>query len=207
MSNVLGNYIYDTTNNIATATVKGGQVDSLTSLPLGVTGGGEVFLKTGPVGGGGDAVTVADGADVAEGATTDAAVAASAAGTVSAKLRRLTTDIGVLALQPTRFTNAGANATLNVKSSAGSVLACMCINTNAASRYLQLHNTATVPADQGVPVYSFLVPAGGMVGIGTDFFTNAGTAFSTGIAFAFSTTANTYTAGTAADQTTTLHYK
>jgi hypothetical protein len=43
-------------------------------------------------GGGGGAATIADGADVAEGATTDAAVAAGAAGTISAKLRRLTTD-------------------------------------------------------------------------------------------------------------------
>jgi hypothetical protein len=42
---------------------------------------------------GGGPATVADGADVAEGATTDAVVAAGAAGTVSAKLRRLTTDL------------------------------------------------------------------------------------------------------------------
>lgn len=39
------------------------------------------------------ASTIADGADVAEGATTDAVVAAGAVGTVSAKLRRLTTDL------------------------------------------------------------------------------------------------------------------
>lgn len=44
-------------------------------------------------GGGGGAVSVADGADVAEGATTDTAVAAGAAGTISAKMRRLTTDL------------------------------------------------------------------------------------------------------------------
>lgn len=37
---------------------------------------------------------IADGADVAQGATADAVVAAGAAGTVSAKLRRLTTDLG-----------------------------------------------------------------------------------------------------------------
>lgn len=43
--------------------------------------------------GGGGASTIADGADVAEGSTTDAAVAAGATGTVSAKLRRLTTDL------------------------------------------------------------------------------------------------------------------
>lgn len=42
------------------------------------------------------AITVTDGADAGEGATTDAAVAAGAAGSVSAKFRRLTTDIGAV---------------------------------------------------------------------------------------------------------------
>lgn len=46
--------------------------------------------------GGGDAVSVSDGADANAGTTTDAVVAAGAAGTMSAKLRRLTTDIGTL---------------------------------------------------------------------------------------------------------------
>lgn len=55
-------------------------------LPTGSGGGGGG-------GGGGGAVTVADGADVTQGANADAVVAAGAAGTVSAKLRRLTTDI------------------------------------------------------------------------------------------------------------------
>lgn len=152
--------------------------------------------------------TIADGADVTEGAIADAVVAAGASGTISAKLRRLTTDIGILALQPTRFTNLGANATLNVKATPGSVVSCVCINTNAAVRYLQLHNIATFPADQGVPIYSFPVPPGGYgIGIGTDFFTNAGATFSTGIAFAFSTTPNTYTAGTASEQTTLIHFR
>lgn len=46
-----------------------------------------------PSGGGGGAVTMADGANVTQGAIADAVVAAGAAGTVSAKLRRLTTDL------------------------------------------------------------------------------------------------------------------
>jgi hypothetical protein len=56
-------------------------------------------------GGGGGAVTVADGANVVEGATTDAVVAAGAAGTFSAKLRRLTTDISA---QLARMASLGA---------------------------------------------------------------------------------------------------
>lgn len=49
-------------------------------------------LVTGASGGGG-AVTIADGADVAEGATTDAAVTAGSTGTVSGKLRQISADI------------------------------------------------------------------------------------------------------------------
>jgi len=56
--------------------------------------------------GGGGPVTVADGADVTQGAVADAAVAAGAAGTTSAKLRRLTTDIGAMAA--VEGTTAGA---------------------------------------------------------------------------------------------------
>lgn len=55
---------------------------------------GGALQTTGGGGGGGGAVTVADGADVTQGALADAAVAAGAAGSVSAKLRRLTTDLG-----------------------------------------------------------------------------------------------------------------
>lgn len=55
---------------------------------------GGALQTTGGGGGGGGAVTVADGADVTQGALADAVVAAGAAGSVSAKLRRLTTDLG-----------------------------------------------------------------------------------------------------------------
>jgi hypothetical protein len=47
-------------------------------------------------GGGGGAVTIADGADVTEGAIADAAVAAGATGSVSAKLRAISRDIGTM---------------------------------------------------------------------------------------------------------------
>lgn len=55
---------------------------------------GQLLVSGG--GGGGGAVTVADGADVTQGAIADATVAAGATGTVSAKLRRLTTDISAI---------------------------------------------------------------------------------------------------------------
>lgn len=55
-----------------------------------------VLQTSGGGGGGGGPATIADGADVAQGAVADVVVAAGAAGTVSAKLRRLTTDIGTV---------------------------------------------------------------------------------------------------------------
>src|SRR6202008_4042178 len=64
-------------------------------------------------GGGGGAVTVADGADVTQGAIADAVVAAGAAGPLSAKLRRLTTDLAALL--------AKLPAALGITTSAGSL--------------------------------------------------------------------------------------
>ena len=43
---------------------------------------------------------------------------------------------------------------------------------------------------------------GALLVVGTEFFTAMGLLFDNGIAFAFSTTSGTYTAGSAADQTT-----
>lgn len=69
--------------------------------------------------GGGGAATIADGADVTEGAIADAAAAAGAVGTVSAKLRRLTTDISALLTALGTPAQAGGTVVLG----AGSALA------------------------------------------------------------------------------------
>lgn len=54
-------------------------------------GSGDIVSSFG--GGGGGAATIADGADITLGSLTDASVSAGATGSVSAKLRRLTTDL------------------------------------------------------------------------------------------------------------------
>lgn len=108
---------------------------------------------------------------------------------------------------PNKFSNLGADATKNVNATAGNVYSLTCHNENAADRYIQLHNTATVPNVSDAPAYTFLVPSGSQIIVGTDFFTQAGAHFSTGIAFAFSTTKDTYTAGTNTDQTTIIMYR
>lgn len=129
---------------------------------------------------------------------------------LNGRLQRIAQRLSSILLQlptaPTQFQNLGANVTLNVKSSAGSVLSLYCHNANAADRFIQLHNTATVPSGGAVPKHTFRVPAGGDVLIGSDYFQELGCAFATGIAFAFSTSINTYTAGSAGDQTTTVNY-
>lgn len=115
--------------------------------------------------------------------------------------------LAVSTYSPTLFTNFGANATLNVKATPGNVFSLYCDNLNAAVRYLQLHNTATTPAGAAVPLMTFKIPATSTLVLGTEFFSQAGMNFSTGIAFAFSTTEGTYTAGAAADQFTQIQYK
>jgi hypothetical protein len=96
LSFLVQNLLLDSSNNPDSATVNGNTgITDLLGLPLGKSGG-EIVVKTKvlnasdiTIGG----VTVADGADVAEGAVGDAVVDAGASGTLSAKLRRLTTDL------------------------------------------------------------------------------------------------------------------
>jgi hypothetical protein len=115
--------------------------------------------------------------------------------------------LAVSTYTPSKFQNLGANATLNVKATSGNVFAVKCHNINAAARYLQLHNTATTPGGGAVPFLTFLIPASSERVIGAEFFSSQGIHFDTGIAFAFSTTEATYTAGTAAEQMTDVIYK
>jgi len=98
-------------------------------------------------------------------------------------------------------------ATINVKVTTGNVFSLTCINTTASTRYIQLHNTATTPGGGATARFKFFVPASGTVIVGTDFFTQSGGNFSTGIAVANSSTATTYTAATAGDLLVDILYK
>ncbi len=84
-------------------------VDPSTGNPVSFSGGG----------GGGGAVTIADGADAAQGAVSDAAVTAGAAGTLSAKLRSVSRDIGAVSTGQ----GAVADAAVTNPASSGSVIA------------------------------------------------------------------------------------
>lgn len=111
------------------------------------------------------------------------------------------------------FTDFGANATLNVSKRPARVFALTVDNRNAATRYLQLHNTATIPADQAVPLITIPVFGTTCQVLGNDFFGPGGLLVggnpdsaspAVGLAFAFSTTPHTYTAGTGSEQTTQI---
>jgi hypothetical protein len=110
----------------------------------------------------------------------------------------------------TPFQDFGSATTLNVKNTAGNVYALRATNANASARYIQLHNTATTPAGGATAQLSYLVPAGtaaapGVLELDSSYFAPS-ERFGTGIAFAWSTTASTYTAATAGDHTTALRY-
>jgi hypothetical protein len=100
---------------------------------------------------------------------------------------------------PLLSTNYGAAATANVKNAAGNLFGVYASNSNAAARWLQVHNTATTPGAGAVPLLSIRVPATGDVQITDALLTRGGLYCSTGIALAMSTTEATYTAATAAE--------
>lgn len=108
---------------------------------------------------------------------------------------------------PSSTVNIGAAAAGVIKASSGNVFSISCINTNAAVRYFQLHNKATIPLSTEVPVYCFTVPAAGAIVIGEDFFNRNGLNFVTGIGYAISTTFLTYTAATAAEHVSSVQFK
>jgi hypothetical protein len=111
------------------------------------------------------------------------------------------------AYNPTLYTNLGAATKANIKATPGIVVSIYGFNANNAVRYLQLHNKATAPAGTDVPLYSFLVYGNGSVVIGSDFWTQNGAYFSTGIGFAWSTTYASFTdSATTGDHGFHVHY-
>jgi hypothetical protein len=109
---------------------------------------------------------------------------------------------------PTLATGLGVATKANVKASAGNVLSVRVSNANAAARFLLLHNKATAPVATDVPLYAFYLPPASTIEIGAGFFVGSGGFFSTGIGWAISTTAATFTdSATAADHVLAVHYK
>jgi hypothetical protein len=111
---------------------------------------------------------------------------------------------------PTRYAEFGTTAAANIKATPALVFACQATNTpGGALRWLQLHNTAGVPAGGAAPLYSFMLPLDeGEIVVGDDFWTDDGGAFSVGLAFAISSARGTYVAAgvVAAEHDVHVHY-
>ena len=139
---------------------------------------------------GGTAITVADGADVTLGAKADA-VATSDTGTFSliALIKRLLTKFSPV----TNATVVAYVASQVAKASAGTLYRISGYNSGGA-QFLQVHNTASLPADAAIPILLLAIPAQ------TNFYFDfglAGRSFSTGITICNSSTGPTKTIGAA----------
>ncbi len=97
--------------------------------------------------------------------------------------------------------SAALEASSVTKAAPGRVYKVVVTNTNAATRYFQIFNSTTVPADTTVPAFAVAVPTGVTV---TYDFPN-GMYFSTGISWCNSSTLPTKTIG-AADSWCHVYY-
>lgn len=140
----------------------------------------------------------------------DPALAPPAIGVDGPWLPVLVTPFGELVmstLPPSRLTNLGVVNQAPIGSGPQRVLALSCMNTNAADRFIQLHDKALPISTGDPPIFTWRVPAAsGTVLIGTDFFTAGGVAF-TNPRWGFSTTNVTFTPAGSADQTTQITYR
>src|SRR5258706_477510 len=124
----------------------GGRNPDGDTVPININASGEVKVTSS--GGGGGAATIADGADVAEGATTDAAIITNATGTISGKLRGLVAIFADVWDSGSHFLKVSIqNATLAVtQSGAWSVAATQATGTNL---HVVTDATSTTIATQG----------------------------------------------------------
>lgn len=93
-----------------------------------------------------------------------------------------------------------------VKATPGHVYSLSVTNTTTSTRYFQLHNSPTAPASGAAAEFRVFLPQLTSVGIGTDIFGSSGFSLTSGISVANSTTATTYTAGSAGDLVLDLFY-
>lgn len=100
---------------------------------------------------------------------------------------------GGSSITTTRVNSSALEASKVIKASAGTLWDIVVYNNKASTQYIQLFDSATVPADTAVPVMTF--PVATLTTVGISF--QQGMTFSTGIAISNSSTAATKTIGSA----------
>lgn len=107
---------------------------------------------------------------------------------------------------PNHYSNLGGAAAAVIKPAPAFVYSITCHNENAADRWFMLFNQKTTPQAGDIPKIQFLVGAGQQIGRGTDVFREEGVRFDVGLSWGFSTTKDTFTAGTATEQSSDVFY-
>lgn len=113
-----------------------------------------------------------------------------------------TKPVAVSTYSPDMDTSTATEASSVSKASAGVLYDVTFSNGNANTRYFQLFNSTTVPADTTIPVVTFACPPSSTIALSWP----KGRYFSTGIVWCNSTTQNSKTIGSA-DSLADVHYK
>jgi hypothetical protein len=123
----------------------------------------------------------------------------------------LTKPVASAAYAPLTYQQSASVTKANIKATPGNVYSFRITNGNAAVRYFQLHNKSSAPAAADTAQLYFVVPAGTATAPGVLQLSTADLApsenFTTGIGWAISTTATTFTdSATAGDHNTNVRY-
>jgi hypothetical protein len=138
--------------------------------------------------------TLGAGVWVYNGATWDRIRSASATGAGLGVQLQAVTPVGTSGTAPSNADSTALATNLVIKATAGTLYGLSGINNNAAIRYIQLFNSATLPADAAVP--AFVIQAAATSNFSVDFG-SYGRFFSTGIVVCNSSTLATKTIGAA----------
>lgn len=125
-------------------------------------------------------------------------------GTVMARLR----SVGNSFKSPTVFARWGTSTVDTVSTTPSRVTGLVIHNRSVGTRFLQFFNRTTNPPAATVPLWSIAIAPGERLILNArDLGGNDGLAFSTGLAWAMSTTEGTYTAATPSETSLILYWR